>query len=135
MNDQIEKVINQSVPSPFIKSVTMDGGRLVVELQEHADYPDYFFTGDKLNKVLSIEVARWFCKLPEMTAIDVTVRMEDFDERVVVDRAAAEDFYGVELNSELRGGEGGGWQTLLEWFDTHVHRERFVELYGVEPEG
>ena len=139
MTDDIRKVINDSIASPFIRSVAFNNGRLTIELQEHADALDYWWTGDKLNKVLSIEVARWFCKLPGVDVIDVTVRLGEIDERpavderVVVSREDAVGFFGYELSAD-RNANPAAWGQFLNGADRPAERDRFVEVFGVEPE-
>lgn len=126
------RTVFTSVPSPFIHDVRLDGGTLTVELRDDLDFDDYWNSGDKVNKILSIEVARWFVKLPNINVIDATVDMGNGDvTRVVASREDAEDFYDMPLNDEATGIR---WNDLLEAFDTSSHRERFVTAYGVVEE-
>lgn len=126
---EVEAVVTRSVSSAFHESIEVDGrSATVVFRKNNSDdvYIDYFTTGDKTNKVLAIESARWFRDLPSLERLTLTVPAETGSITVELDRLTVERYYNVDFD-ELRADESlDSWRAQIS--EPHNNKEPRAEF-------
>lgn len=70
---ELDAAVRAMVPSSLIKSVKLSKDKATVILKENPDFPDYFTSGDKMNKIFAIGSVRMFRDLPGLQELHLEI--------------------------------------------------------------
>lgn len=87
--------------------------------------PEYFETGDKINKIAAIESARLFRESEGLNKLQMFFQTSDGGYEVVVTRDQIEDYYGQPFEA------GMNWEGFISQFDNEDSRADFAEEFVV----
>ncbi|MBZ9576744.1 hypothetical protein [Modicisalibacter sp. MOD 31.J] len=119
----------ESVFSPSIlESVEYDTGQGSITFQAPKVLPDYFESGDKVNKIIAIDSARLFRHLPSLESLSLRIPVGGDDVQATLPRQAVEEFYGVRF-SELHNDMNAWREDFSSKYDNKASRKKFVEEF------
>lgn len=85
----------------------------IIKFIENPKFPDYYTTGDKINKIFAIESARLFRKVPSMKTLGVQIVSAGKDYRMTISRKQIETWYSLNFAN----------MSIEDW------RNKFVQKY------
>lgn len=110
-SEKVERIFSPAV----IESVSDSGSSGEVTFKVPERMPDYFDTGDKINKVFAIESARIFRDVESLEHLTLKVPKEGEMYILAISRTNIENYYGVNF-SGMRA-------------DLNLWRSNFVNIY------
>lgn len=117
----------QRIFSPSIlDDVGFDNGHGEIVFQAPKVLPDYFETGDKVNKIFALESARLFRDMPTLDSLDMTIPGDGVVRSISLERGAVEDYYGVDFKQLT---DKRRWQSFAADNDSKGKRQAFVDRF------
>ncbi|RAS75803.1 hypothetical protein [Priestia endophytica] len=95
------------------------------------DYQQYFWSGDKINKILSIEPARILNKFPETNEVDIILPFNGKTHKVFVKRESLNQYLGYKIE-DLSFKEHTWHEKFLKDTASKHQRVAFVKQFSQE---
>lgn len=122
--DKVERIFSSSV----VESISESGSSGEVTFRTPERMPDYFETGDKVNKVFAIESARVFRDVTSLERLTFRVPADGKRYTMSISRDDIEQHYGVDF-AEMNG-DLDAWRTeFTQDYDNKQSRAEFVEKF------
>lgn len=122
--DKAERIFAGAV----VESIKESGasGEVIFRVPERG--PDYFESGDKVNKVFAIESARMFRDVKGLERLTFRVPADGQKYAMNISRADIEKHYGVDFAA--MNGDLDAWRTtFIQKYDNKQSRAEFVEKF------
>lgn len=95
--------------------------------------PEYFGTGDKVNKIMAIESARLFRNIVEMQGLGLIIPLSGKEYRLAIPRSRIEQWY--RLDFAAMHGDPDAWRSnFIQKYDSKKQRAKFAAKF-VEVKG
>lgn len=122
--DKVERIF----PAAVVKSMKESGssGEVIFRTPDRA--PEYFETGDKVNKVFAIDSARVFRDVPGLERLTLRVPADGKRYTLSISRDDIEQYYGVDF-AKMNGNLDAWRAEFAQNYDNKQSRAAFVEKF------
>lgn len=97
----------------------------------YEDYQQYFWSGDHINKILTIESARILNKFPETDEVEINIPFNEKLNKVIVKREELNNYLGYRIEN-LNLQDRTWHNKFLKDTASKSQREAFLKVFGEE---
>ena len=120
--------VKKNFSGSILNSVTTKDGIGYVIFKDLPKMPEYFRTGDKINKVFAVESARLFRELPDLRGLKMTIPLKEKTYAMGITREQIEKFYGLRF-SAMKGNLEAWRNKFIRKYDSRKSRAKFAAKF------